>query len=170
MQTYPHTQNLPHNHIAASVNVETGEVKLSKKRPNNIPPNKSIIKATYMKRINGSWEFLRKKCTPKEIEVVNHLVDITNYKNNSLEPLSDETSLRSLSTQFNISRRDVEKVFDKLFKLGVYGKFDVYKEIHHKYWVLNPYLSFAGNLVNNELVSLFEGTKIHEAFLEYHNN
>lgn len=156
--------------ILGSLNKSTGEFKEIKRRPNNIPPNKSIIRATYMKRINGSWEYLRLKCSPKELEVVNHLIDITNYKNNSLEPLNDETSLRSLATQFNISRRDVQKVFDKLFKLGVYGKFDVYKEAHHKYWVLNPYLSFAGNLVNNELVSLFNGTKIHQAFLEYHNN
>ena len=123
-----------------------------------------------MKRIDGTWAFLRKKCTPKELEVVNHLVDITNYKNNSLEPLNDETSLRSLSSQFNISTRDVKKVFNKLFKLGVYGKFEVYKEYHHKYWVLNPYIAFSGRLVKNELVELFNGTELHKAYLDYRQN
>jgi hypothetical protein len=163
---YEQTVKLQNNEKVFKVNVDDGEISAINRRANNIPKDSFILKSIYMKRVSQSWAYLRGKCTPKELEIVNHLVDITNHKNNSLAPLGDDVSMRVLSDQFNISLRDVNRVFDKLFKLGVYGKFEVYKEIYHKYWVLNPYLAFSGRLVKNELASLFHGTEIHKAYLE----
>ena len=52
-------------------------------------------------------------------------------------------------------------MFEKLLKAGVYAefRFGAYDGIRH-YWVLNPYISFKGKIINSALVDLFRETNI----------
>lgn len=81
---------------------------------------------------------------------------------NSLEPLNDSTTQIMIAQEFNIDHRKSKKIFDKLYNLGVYAKFDIAKvEVTYtKYWILNPYLSFGGKLVESDIANLFIGTQL----------
>jgi hypothetical protein len=49
-----------------------------------------------------------------------------------------------------VGKNNINKVIEKLFKLGVIGKFEVCDSgvnIHHKYWIFNPYLHFNGKTI-----------------------
>ena len=149
----------------AKVDMETGEFKEVKERKNNIPAGKQVFgkeEIGWTKSFNASWEYLDEVLTDLEFRVVNRLCRMAKTNTNSLQPLDDETTTIELSNQFGIDRRKAKKMFDKLFDLGVYGKFSVKKEDipYTKYWVLNPYLTFQGRLINSDIAELFKGTKL----------
>ena len=74
--------------------------------------------------------------------------------------------LMKAAREFNIGRNKVSPLFNKLFKLGVYAKFEAYKPDvpYTKYWILNPYLSFSGKLIHSDIARLFIGTIIEKEF------
>ena len=62
---YTQEIKLKHNEIAATIDVETGEVKPITKRVNNIPDGKEIFEpdGLFKKDYTNSWKFLNKYLT-----------------------------------------------------------------------------------------------------------
>lgn len=163
-QRYTATIPLYHNEEAAAINLETGALRTLPKKTNNIPEGKEVFEpdGIFQKNYTKSWKFLRSKLTPFEFSVAFELAMMAKANTNSLEPLNDETTVNQLVSRFSISRNKVKPLFAKLFKLGVYGKFEVYDKTkpYTKHWVLNPYLSFSGKLIYSDIAKLFSGTEI----------
>lgn len=170
-QKYTVDLQLNHNELPAKVNAETGEIKVISPRPGNIPDDKQVFepKGLFFKTYTKSWKFLKSQLTDFEFSVAFELALLAKANTNSLEPLSDDTTINQLVKQFDISRNKVTPLFNKLWKLGVYGKFEVYDKTkpYTKYWILNPYLSFNGKLINSDIAGLFKGTEIA---LNYYKN
>ena len=160
--------DLNDNESAAKINLDTGEVTEFISKSSNVPEGKVIFepKAIFRKDYTKAWEFLDKELTPLEFKVVSKLCRMAKMNTNSLEPLNDETTIPVLVDEFNISKNKVKPIFNKLFKLGVYGKFDIYRKEfpYTKHWILNPYLSFSGKIINSDIAKLFIGTEIEKAF------
>ena len=156
---------LNHNEVPAKFNMETGEVLTISKRPNNLPEGKQTFgmeEKGWRKSYDHSWDFLEEVLTDLELRVTLKLARMAKLNTNSLEPLSDETTQQEISNIFNIDRRRAKLLFAKLHSLGIFGKFDVVKENYPytKYWILNPYLSFGGKLIQSDIANLFIGTRL----------
>lgn len=147
----------------------TGEIKEIKRRPNNIPTSKEIFeaKALFKKDYSKSWAYLYDVLTPMEYKVAHKLCQMAEMNTNSLKPLNDATAKTTIANELGIHRNNVDKILSALYYHGVYGRFDVQKEHikFSKYWVVNPYLSFAGKLITSDTARLFEGTRIYNAFM-----
>lgn len=165
---YTQELQLKDNEVAAKINSETGEVTSLKKRMNNIPENRHIFEpeGIFRKDYTKSWEFLDKVLTPLEFKIVAKLCRMAKMNTNSLAPLNDDTTIQCIAEEFSIGRNKVTPLFTKLFKLGVYAKFEAYKPDvpYTKYWILNPYLSFSGKLIHSDIAQLFIGTVIEKEF------
>lgn len=162
------TIRLQDDEIPAKVNKRTSEITEVNSRPNNIPDGKEVFEAggIFLKTYTKSWRFLQSKLTPFEFKVAFQLAMMAKANTNSLEPLNDDTTVNQLADILNVSRNKVTPILNKLFKLGVYAKFEVVKPDvpYTKYWILNPYLSFSGKLIYSDIADLFKGTTIE---LEY---
>lgn len=122
----------------------------------------------WRKSFDHSWDFLDTVLTDLELRVVSKLCRLAKMNTNSLEPLNDETTQVEIAKTFNLDHRKTKKLFQKLHQLGVYAKFDVvYEHIPYtKYWVLNPYLSFGGKLIQSDIANLFIGTKLTNEYFK----
>lgn len=165
---YQKTVNLNQDETLLKLNHETGEVVEVKDKANNIPQGKEIFEpnALFRKDYTNSWKFLQKNLTPLQMSAAMALALMAKANTNSLEPINDETGVRELSEKLNVSVNKVTSVLKKLYELGVYGKFAV-AEIDapfKKFWILNPYLSFSGKLINSDIADLFAKTHIYKAF------
>lgn len=154
---------LDNNELPAKVDATTGETQILTKR-NNIPEGKEVFEpdGIFKKDYTKSWEFLDRVLTPLEFKVVAKLCRMARMNTNSLEPLNDDTTVNYIADYFSIGRNKVAPLFKKLFKLGVYAKFEAYKPDvpYTKYWILNPYLSFSGKIIHSDIAKLFVGTTI----------
>ena len=162
---YKKTIELDDNELPAAVNAETGELRVIKKRTNNIPEGKITFgkeETNWKKTFSDSWYFLKEKLTDLEIRITVELCLMAKMNNNSLEPLNDETTQLEIADIFKLDRRRAKIVFKKLYDLGVYARFEVAKEniSYTKFWILNPYLSFGGSLIDSDIAELFKGTKL----------
>jgi len=162
---YEQVVKLHHDEKAVKVNVVTGELVEITKRVNNIPKDKQLFgkdEKEWKKSFTPSWEFLETVLSDLELRVTMKLCRLAKMNTNSLEPLSDETTQIEIAEVFNIDRRKAKLLFEKLHQLGIYAKFDIVKENvpYTKYWILNPYLSFGGKMINSDIATLFEGTKL----------
>lgn len=170
MKNYDYTTEvrLKHNEKAAVVNMETEEVTLVKERPNNIPKGKEVFQpeGIFRKDYTNSWKFLQRELSPLELSAAMALALMAKANTNSLEPVNDETGVRELSERINVSVNKVKSVLQKLYDLGVYGRFSVAKidAPFKKFWILNPYLSFSGRLIHSDIAELFDDTHIQKAF------
>lgn len=168
MKEYKKLVELNHNEIPAIIDLETGEITPLVPKSNNIPEGKQVFepKGVFQKSYTKSWLFLKSKLTAFEFSVAFELAVMAKANTNSLEPLNDDTTVNQLVERFNISRNKVKPLFKKLFDLGVYAKFEVAKQNtpYKKYWVLNPYLSFSGRLIDSDLAELFRDTSIEIAY------
>jgi len=154
--------------IPASLNTRTGEIKQIHSRPNNIPEGKEVFEpeGIFRKDYTNSWNFLKKTLTPIEYKAAHTLAMLAKANTNSLQPLNDDTTLKELMEVLAVSKNKVKPILDKLWDLGVYGRFDV-KEAdkpYTKYWLFNPYLSFSGKLIHSDIATLFSGTHCAKAF------
>lgn len=167
---YKKTLNLKHHEKPAKIDLQTGEFIEINDRANNIPNNKEVFesKALFAKYYEKTHQFLRRNLSHIEMSVVLELVHMSKMNTNSLEPLNDETTQLEISKIFDLDRRKSKMIFDKLFRLGVYAKFEVYKpEVPYtKYWILNPYLSFKGKIIDSDIAKLFKGTMIHKNYIK----
>ena len=155
--------------VLTKLNKETGEFKELHKRPNNIPQGKELWNpGPFHKRYDAPWNYLLKHLTDKEIVIVSKMCLMAKPNSNSLEPLSHSSTSEEIAAQFGIHRNSVNKMFNKLFKLGVYAefKFASINGIKH-YWVLNPYISFYGKTISSALAELFRETKFAEMITGY---
>ena len=158
-----HTQEvkLHDNETLYKANLETGEmneIKSSKARNPNVVNFKQDEK--FIKTFPESWKLLYNMTTPLEYKVANKMSTMTKMLTNSLEPLDDDYTYHELSIEFDISIGKVKSTFDKLFSLGVFGKFEVYNSDfkHTKFWVFNPYLSINGKAIDKNSLGLFINT------------
>jgi hypothetical protein len=167
---YSETVLLKHNELAATVNQETGEVKVKKTRTRRLPEGKEVFEPTsiFNKDYNNSWKFLCRELSDLELATVVRLTLLAKSNTNSLEPINDNTALKELSEKLSVSINKIKSVLQRLWELGIYGKFDVAEvgKPYTRYWILNPYLSFNGKLINSDIAKLFENTHIAKA----HNN
>ena len=88
------------------------------------------------------------------------MISIADFNSNSLEPLSDELSLRDLSNALNINKNKVRLITNKLYKYGVYLSIKVYENHEKEYWVLNPSISWKGRLIKDSIFEHFKNTII----------
>lgn len=161
---YERTYQLKHNEAPAKINMETGEVKkIGEARGKPNPDFQKFDLMPVYHRLNPvAWEFLESQTTDSELKCALKLAHLAKAFTNSLVPLNDETTLVDLSDTLGVNRNIVERHIDRLFKLGVIGKFEVYddKQRHTKYWVFNPYLAFNGDKIRRDVVTLFDKTTI----------
>lgn len=161
---YEKTVKLEDNEVAVKVNTETGVITNLPNRPNNIPSGSHVFeeKGRFIKRYRHSWMYLRTVLSPLELEAVNALTDLAIRNTNSLEPLSDKTTIPELMEMLGASKNKVNPILKKLFYYGVYAKFEVcdMTKSYTKYWILNPFLAFNGKLIKSDIVPLFSGTRI----------
>jgi hypothetical protein len=158
---YEKTIKLKHTEQAARVDVETGEVKLygtSKK----LPPGYSLVKYKEFAIYNiTANRLLEDYLSNTELAVLHKMITRANFKNNSLQPLNNDTSIRLLSEEFKISINTVPKLFKRLYKIGVYAQLNVSEiEGDKEHWILNPYISWRGRIKKDSLFSYFENTQI----------
>lgn len=168
MSDYTYQFKLKHNEKPSKVNTETGEITPLGNYKNNIPNGKQLFKQDNFSKINNKIiQYLFDNCSKMEIAVVLRMVSLTEYNTNSLKPLSNETSIRTLASDFNISVNSVKKVFKNLYRHGVYAQFSIYKDGEKEYWILNPYISYRGRLIDDALVANFRGTRIERYYNDY---
>lgn len=155
---------LQDNEVAASINLETGEIKefKSHKAHKVKDTTMEIFKhdQPYQRVFTRAWVLLKTQTTDVEFKVANSLALLAKAYTNSLEPLTPETSARSIAKELEIDYRKTTAIIDKLYKLGVIAKFEVYNrnEVYQNYWVFNPYLSFNGKSIKREVATLFDKT------------
>lgn len=162
---YEQTIKLKHNEIPAKINKTTGEVREIKKRRNNLPEGKTILKQENFAKINvKTIPYLIEECSKVELAIILQMVGKAEFNTNSLKPLSNETTVRELAEEFNISKNDVKRTFEHLYSLGVYASLKICKADSKEMWILNPYISFKGKLTDDALVANFKDTKIGIAY------
>lgn len=168
---YVEEVKLLHNELPAKVNQETGEITIVKKkgRPKSIVPQGKEIwlpNGTFQKHFPQSWKWLRENTTDNEFKAAYALAQLAKAYTNSLEPLNDTTIIPELVKVTGVSKNLVGIVLHKLWKLGVYAKFEVYDytKPYTKFWILNPYLSFNGKLIDSDIASLFKNTYVALAY------
>jgi predicted transcriptional regulator len=163
---YEKVIKLKHNERAAKIDLDTGEVaevavhNREKKQPKDPSMNFFISTESYSRFFTKAWQLLETQTTDTEFKVAYKMSMMAHAYTNSLEPLRPESTMKELSEFFNVDRRKIQNIIEKLFKLGVIGKFQVYDrfENHHNYWVFNPYLSFNGKIIKKDVQSLFNNT------------
>ena len=155
---YTSEVQLKHQEIPVAINQETGEVRNlirgKKRNPNVVVFNEH---ENFIKTFPRAWRLLENMTTPIEYKVAQIMSTRVKMVTNSLAPLNDDLTVRQLAEEFSISRGKVTDVLNKLFRLGVYGKFEYYnkEQEHTKYWVFNPYLAMNGKLMNKGCLDLF---------------
>jgi DNA-binding MarR family transcriptional regulator len=161
---YTKEVTLGHNEIACKLNVETGELKQVNQRPNNIPSGKEIHspKDEFAKVYSKVDLFLLKILTPVEYRVVSIMRSRSKMNTNSLDPLSDDSSIKELAEILDSNRNTITKVITRLREFGVFATFEVTNQYNQrvKCWILNPYISFKGKIISTEIIGLFDDTLI----------
>jgi hypothetical protein len=153
---------LEHNELPAKISQETGEVTILKQRPNNIPEGKSYLNYNKFGMLNIELsKKLEKYFSNTELSIIFKLINRCEFNTNSLKPFNDETSIRTLAEEFNLSTTTVPKVFNKLFDMGVYLQIKISEDSQvNEYWVLNPYIFWRGKLKDDSLFVRFSNTDI----------
>lgn len=152
---------LQDNEIAAKIDQTTGEVIMIKDYSNNIPSGKSIWKNGFYRQPSVyGLEWMDKELSDIQIRIVNNLIRKMG-KDNTLEPLSDDSSIEEVASFLNVSKDTIKRHIKIIYDKGVYGKFEVSKtnKGYSKHWILNPYISTSSKLVNDTITNLFKGTE-----------
>lgn len=166
---YSPNLNLKHSERVLSyskVDLRTGEcedvkVGLPKvRKPKDVTMDYFDSNQSFRRSFTKAWNLLREMTDDKELLVAYMLAEKAKAYTNSLEPLNPEWTKVQLSEELGIDRRIVGGIIDKLFRLGVIGKFEVYNrnEDYKNYWIFNPYLSFNGKVIKKDVHALFSGT------------
>lgn len=161
---YTKTIELNHNEIPAKINVQTGEIKelkhFNKKQLKDNTMQYFNHDQSYSRTFTRAWLLLKTQTNDLEFKAANTMALLAKAYTNSLEPLTPESTMISVAETLSIDRRYVSTIIDKLYKLGVIAKFEVYNrnEVYQNYWVFNPYLSFNGKTIKKEVTTLFDKT------------
>lgn len=158
---YNKTITFSNNELPAKVNIQTGEIVTIQDTNRKLPEGTSKLKYDNFSIVNNeSIIKLKELLTNEELGVVIHMISIADFNSNSLEPLSDELSLRDLSNALNINKNKVRLITNKLYKYGVYLSIKVYENHEKEYWVLNPSISWKGRLIKDSIFEHFKNTII----------
>jgi hypothetical protein len=103
-----------------------------------------------------SLSYLLTELTKKEFRVFSKILLKVETDRNIICSYNNKTTLMQLSKDFSVSYRITRKVFDKLYKLGVYRQ----SFNDSNCWVLSPYISYMGESVYSDIVDLFSDTLI----------
>jgi len=168
-QVYKQELTLRHNEFATIVNRETGETREVKKRAySNLKVGDDLISKTepFKKDFSRSWDYIWDELSALELRAMVKMVLMAKYKTNSLEHLNDKTTLHELSDTLGVSINKVKGVLERLYHFGVYRKYEVVDKNnpHTKFWVLNPYLSYSGGVIKEELSIPFKDTMIARVY------
>lgn len=177
MQTnydYTETVKFKHHQSPAIYDEITGEYKQLKAK-NKLPEGKEKYQEKFM---TDSFTKLNLRILPYLVEVFNSIeinmivkmISLIDYNSNSIEKLNNDTSLRDLAKLFGVSRNRIKTYLDHLFRMGVYAQFKIHKDKKEEYWILNPYLSWQGELIDSSLKANFKGTKIELYLRELKEN
>ena len=162
--SYTKTLEMQHNEVPAIVNIETGEVKTFEAPTQRIPKDHAIQyfkhDEPYQRTFTRAWELLETQTTDLEFKAAQKMARLAKAFTNSMEPISPDSTVREIGEALHIDYRKVTKIVEKLFKLGVIAKFEVYEQDseHHKYWIFNPYLSFNGMTIPKKVSTMFDKT------------
>lgn len=154
---------LKDDEIAAKLNKRTGELTELEQACKMIEGREVYNNpALYSKTFDDVNRFLLDNLNETEYKVVSIMCLMAEFGTNSLDPLDDDMSTYSLEHFFKIDRRKVKKIFSKLYDMGIYGKFSVSEidEPYKNYWILNPFVSYKGKLIESDVVKLFYKTEI----------
>lgn len=161
---YKQEVKLQDNESLCKVNKDTGEWSELKKAINTLPIGTELIrgKAIYHQTFDDVDDYLCRKLTAVEYRVVCIMSRMAAFKTNSLAPLDDETSTYELQSYLRVDRKKVKETLRKLYLMGVYGVFKVSQRDnpYKHYWILNPYISCKGNIIEKDVKDLFNGTEI----------
>ena len=157
--------SLGHHESLAKIDKVTGEITevrtkkkaLTKEGDGLVKPDFGLFTRTY----TDTWRVLHKDMTSLEFACACRLSLYAKAFTNSLMPLSDKASLVEKSDMLGVSVNMVGKVSARLYGFGVYGKWENGIEIkegeeYKKYWVLNPYLSYNGRVIDESILDLFK--------------
>lgn len=160
--SYKQSVTLKHNETLAKIDKETGEITEVKNRGGNPKASYHLPKAKFTKDYNAAMIYLSKHLTTEELGIVQRMIIRARPYTNSLNPLNDDSSLRTLAEEFKIGKNRVKRSLNRLFDLGVYGKFEVVEsnKEYTKYWILNPYIAFNGKVIDKGIQQLFMNTDI----------
>lgn len=165
---YTRTFKLKDNEIPAKIDLETGEITPVRNTFSVIPDDMEawLAKDNFTKKFLILEEYLEKNLTSDEYKIVGIMSRMAHPKNNSLMPLDDTTSVRDLEKRFYINKNKINKILNKLFELGIFARFEVYKpdKPYTKYWILNPYISSKSRYISSDIASLFEGTVVEKEY------
>lgn len=161
--------NLKHNERLLKLNQETGEtVEITTPGKTRNPFAQAFDLPDFVKQYKTSWQLLQTQTTRTEYAVAEMMCKRIIRFTNSLQPLNDDTTIGQLADAFGISAGKVKATLEKLFRLGVYARFEVSEWegdfIHKKYWVFNPFLATRDRYIDSRTASLFSNTtfaKIH---------
>jgi len=144
------------------------EAPVKQGRKNNIPDGKQLhmVKEFYSKSYERSWDYLLDHLTPVELKIVIKMGNMAEINTNSLAPLDDTTTLKSLADFFGVGKNHIKIALKNLFKIGVYAsfKYSHYRRGPVEEWILNPYVSFKGKLAQSDIAKLFVNTDIAKLY------
>lgn len=167
MSDYSFSYNLKHNERPLKMDDQglITEIPVFVNKNNKVPRDKTMMPfpkelGPWGRLQTRAWDLLETQTTDVEFKAAFKMARLAKAYTNSLEPLNPETTMLHLAEQLSIDRRKINSIIEKLFKLGVIGKFEVYdsNEIHHKYWIFNPYLHFNGKTIKRDVYTLFDKT------------
>jgi len=167
--TYEYTlKGLKHNQAILIRDNDTGEVnEVTVSTPKQTGSTKYGETMSFHKIYDTTLEYLKLKLTDIEIRVVMTLVTRAAPITNSLDPLNDDLTYRELANELSISIGKVKPILEKLFKLGVYGRFEVTEKAlgYRKYWLLNPVVATKSVVIKDDVQGLFANTELTIAVL-----
>lgn len=159
------------NEVLQKLNKETGEVEDIELPVANKQTGKHsdlmIFEpdGLFVKEYSPGWDWLYLHTTALEYKVAGYLSHRAHPVTNSLKPLSDGTTQRELAAILRISLGKVSVTINRLFELGVFGKFEVHADKEYKkYWLFNPYLTFRGKYLHQSVWELFKDTNIAKVY------
>ena len=122
-------------------------------------------KEVFTQNFNNSWSFLLREFTETEMKVTLALSLLAHRSNNSLDPLSDKTTIEILTKVLNISKNTVTPIMEKLKHYGVYGTINITgRDGKLIFWTLNPFLSYRGRVIDKYVAKMFQTTHIGYAY------
>ena len=162
---YSTTIDLEHDERPAIITANGEVIEINVKAyEKKQPKDKTMVyfdsNQPYNRTFTKAWLLLQTQTSDLEFKVAYKMSLLAKAYTNSLEPLSPDSTVREVASYLSIDKNKVTNIVDKLFKLGVIGKFEVYDrfETHHNYWIFNPYLSFNGKTIKRDVQTLFDNT------------
>jgi len=166
MSDYKKTVHLKHHESILVVDKRTGDITQdkTKKSPGNSTMSYHNKDVKFSKTFNPGLQYARIYFTVEERGVILTMIEMAKPYTNAMPPLTKETSLREIGRIFDIPRHKVKKIFEKLFKHGVYYTYKIteFGTEENSYWVLNPDIAFNGRLISKSLQAQFENTLISQ--------